>query len=188
MKNLVLVVHLSLDGFVAGTTGELDGFEPAEENLEFVCSLTEHADAAMFGRKSFQLLHTYWPTAKDHPGATRGEVIFSDWYNKVQKIVFSKTLTNSAGERINIHREIVPEAINQLKQGAGKDILIFGSPSIAQVLMQFELIDSYWIFINPIIFGKGIPLFAGNTNKRKLKLAGITQFRNGEAAMHFLKK
>src|SRR5688500_12606843 len=108
MKSLVLVVHISLDGFVAGPAGELDGFEPAEENLEFVCSLTEQADVAMFGRKSFQMLQKYWPTAKDHPGATRGEVIFSTWYNKAQKIVFSKSLPDSTDKTINVQREIVP--------------------------------------------------------------------------------
>lgn len=74
MRQLILVVHISLDGFVAGTKGELDGFDASEENLQFVCSLTEHADAALFGRISYELLNNYWPTAKDKPNATQGEL------------------------------------------------------------------------------------------------------------------
>ncbi len=67
MRKLTLVVHISLDGFVAGTKGELDGFEPGEENLAFVCQLTETADAALFGRVSYDLLERYWTTAKTNP-------------------------------------------------------------------------------------------------------------------------
>ena len=96
-------------------------------------------------------------------------------------------MPDSTDKTINVQREIVPGVINQLKQGEGKDILIFGSPSIAQALLQYELIDSYWIFSNPVIFGKGIPLFAESADKKKLKLAGITQFRNGETAMHYFR-
>lgn len=60
MRKLVLVVHISLDGFVAGLKGELDNF-PGDENLEFVNSLTENAYTALFGRNSFQLPETHWP-------------------------------------------------------------------------------------------------------------------------------
>lgn len=59
MRKLILVVHTSLDGYVAGPNGELDGFTAGEENLEFVCRLTKQADTALFGRKSYQLLNSY---------------------------------------------------------------------------------------------------------------------------------
>ena len=53
MRELILVVHTSLDDFVAGAKGELDGFDAGEENLQFVCKLTEEADTALFGRISY---------------------------------------------------------------------------------------------------------------------------------------
>lgn len=87
MRELILVAHISLDGFVAGPNGELDGFDAGEENLEFVFQLT-NADAALFGRKSFELLNHYWPTAYAHPKATKGEVSYSTWYNSATKIIF----------------------------------------------------------------------------------------------------
>ena len=65
MRKLVLVVHVSLDGFVAGPKGELDGFDAGEENLEFVCGLTKDADAALFGRLSYEMINGHWPTVKD---------------------------------------------------------------------------------------------------------------------------
>ncbi len=77
MRKLVLLAHTSLDGFVAGAQGELDDFDASEENLQFVCSLTEQADGALFGRISYKLLNDYWPSAKDLPDASKGTIAFS---------------------------------------------------------------------------------------------------------------
>ena len=52
--------------------------------------------------------------------------------------------------------------------------------------MKLDLIDIYWIFINPIIFGEGIPLFAGKANKSKLKLLATRPFSNGEIALNYI--
>jgi len=187
MRNLILIVHTSLDGFAAGEHGELDGFEPGEENLEFVCKLTEDADAALFGRTSYQLLDKYWPSAYNHPDASKGQIKYSNWYNSVQKIVLSRTMSEVNLNNVTIIGDDIPTEINKIKEQSGKDILIFGSPAASQTLMHFDLIDSYWIFINPIIFGKGIPLFkAGLNDKMKLKLVATKQFSNGELALNYI--
>ena len=185
MRNLVLVAHLSLDGFAAGPKGELDGFPSAEENLEFVCSLTEGADAALFGRKSYELLNSYWPGAKAIPDVTKGEIAYSNWYNGAQKIVISKTMAKADLDRTTIISDNISNEISKIKKQAGKNILIFGSPAASESLMQSDLIDEYWIFINPVLFGSGIPLFKGSTNKRKFKLLETKQFSNGEIALHY---
>jgi len=185
MRKLILIVHTSLDVFVAGPQGELDGFDAAEENLEFVCDLTETADAALFGRKSFEILDTYWPTARDHTRATTGEVRYSNWYNNAHKIVFSKSMTQSTRSDITILSEITPQKITEIKDQPGKDILIFGSPSSVQFLMKARLIDFYWIFINPVLFGKGIPLFKDFEHKIKLQLITTKIFSNGEIALKY---
>lgn len=186
MRKLILLAHISLDGFVAGSKGELDGFDAGEENLEFICSLTENADAALFGRISYQLLNSYWPTAKDRVNATKDEIKYSNWYNNVKKIVISGTLPEgNTGDPTIINGNLENEII-KIKEQEGKNILIFGSPSVSQLLMQLDLIDSYWIFVNPITFGKGIPLFAGIQPKFKLKLLSTKQFSNGEIALNYI--
>jgi dihydrofolate reductase len=186
MRKLIVVAHISLDGFVAGANGELDGFEAGEENLEFVCKLTEDADAAMFGRISYQLLDRYWPTAKDRPNATSGEIAYSTWYNSARKIVISRTLGEECSEDTSIISEDFPNEIVNIKRKAGRNILIFGSPSVVRELIPLDPIDEYWIFINPVIFGDGIPMFAGSTNRVKLKLMDSVSFSNGEIALHYI--
>lgn len=188
MRKLILIAHTSLDGFVASPSGELDGFDAGAENLEFVCRLTKQADAALFGRVSYQLLHRYWPAAKDNPAATWGEVAYSHWYNKAQKIVISKTLDATSLDNTTVISENIPNAVLKIKHQPGKDILLFGSPTVAQLLMQHHLIDSYWIFVNPVIFGNGIPLFAGTGAGLKLELAATQSFPNGEMALYYTMK
>lgn len=183
MRRLILIVHTSLDGFVAGVKGELDGFEPGEENLQFVCRITETADAALFGRVSYELLNHYWPTAKDKPNATTGEIAYSNWYNKATKIVLSKTLPNAGAADTVIITDNVQQKVDNIKRQPGKDILVFGSPTAFRSIIQ--LVDDYWIFINPVLFGSGIPLFSGMADKIKLVLSETKQFSNGEIALHY---
>jgi dihydrofolate reductase len=82
--------------------------------------------------------------------------------------------------------ENMPGEITKIKNQAGGNILIFGSPSVSQLLMNMSLIDSYWIFINPTIFGKGIPLFTGSQEKIRLKLLATKEFSNGELALNYV--
>ena len=185
MRKLVLLAHTSLDGFVAGVQGELDDFDPSEENLQFVCGLTEQGDSALFGRISYELLNYYWPDAKNRPNASKGTIAYSNWYNTATKIVISKTMTAENLTNTIIISENIPGKISEIKKQPGRDILIFGSPVVCQLLMEHNLIDSYWIFVNPIIFGKGVPLFTDMTNKIKLKLTSTKQFANGEMGLHY---
>lgn len=78
MRKLILIVHVTLDGYVADENGALDNFIQSPENLEFVCSLTEESDAALVGRKSYEMLESYWPTARDKEKATQEEIKYSN--------------------------------------------------------------------------------------------------------------
>ena len=185
-RKIILLAHISLDGFVAGLNGELDDFDKGEENLEFVCKLTEDADTALFGRLSYELLNSYWPTARDHPKAKKGEIAYSNWYNNAKKIIISKKMTDGGLMNTTIINGNISNEIIKIKEQPGKNILIFGSPSVSQLLMKLDLIDSYWIFINSIIFGEGIHLFADMKDKKRLKFLTTKEFPNGEIALHYI--
>ena len=179
MRELTLIVQTSLDGFVAGVKGEFDDFIGGEENLEFVCGLTEEADAALFGRVSYQLLESHWPTAADKPEATKNEIRYSNWYNAVPKFVLSQTLKANNSTNTYIIPKNIEAEINHIKQQPGKTILIFGSPTTVQSLLELYLIDSFWMIVHPVIFGKGIPFFRDRKDKIKLELLASKQLSNG---------
>jgi len=179
MRQLTLIVQTSLDGFVAGVNGEFDDFIGGEENLEFVCSLTEEADAVLFGRVSYELLESHWPTAANKQGATENEIKYSNWYNAVPKFVLSQTLTNKDSTNTCIFQDNIETEINNLKQQPGKTILMFGSPTAAQSLLELNMIDSFWMIIHPVIFGKGIPFLRNGKDKINLGLLVSKQLSNG---------
>ncbi len=186
MRKLILIVHTSFDGFVAGPKGVFDNFTPGEESLEFVCSVTNDADAALFGRLSFQLLDSHWPKAADLPNATKNAIHYSNWYNSVPKFVLSKTLQPGNSKNTYVIYENIPAEINKIKQDGDKNILMFGGPTAAHSLIELNLLDGFWLILHPVIFGEGIPLFKEDIKEViKLNLVTSTQLPNGIIALNY---
>ena len=77
------------------------------------------------------------------------------------------------------------DKINEIKHEAGNDILLFGSPTATHSLIQLNLMDGYWLFVNPIILGQGIPLFTDIKAKIKLKLLTTRQFACGVTELNY---
>jgi dihydrofolate reductase len=140
---------------------------------------------ALYGRVTYQMMENYWPNAGDKPTATRHEIEHSKWYNKVQKVVLSKTMKDAGLTNTKIISDDLSDRINEIKQQAGKEILLFGSPTATHSLIQLNLIDGYWLFVNPIILGRGIPLFADIKDKIKLNLVTTRQFTCGVTELNY---
>ncbi len=179
-------MHISLDGFVAGPNGEMDWIKADEEIFDYVGKRISETDTALYGRVTYQMMENYWPSAGDKPTATRHEMEHSKWYDKVQKVVLSKTMKETGLTNTNFINDNLSDSINEIKQQAGKDILLFGSPSATHSLIQLNLIDGYWLFINPIILGRGIPLFADIKYKIKLNLLTTRQFNCGVTELNYI--
>lgn len=179
-------MHLSLDGFVAGPNGEMDWIKIDDEIFEHVGKRIGQGDTSMYGRKTYQLMESYWPTAGKKPTATKHDIEHSKWYDKVHKLVLSKTMSGTGLTNTTILSDNLPDRIREIKQQPGKEILLFGSPSATHSLIQLNLIDGYWLFVNPILIGKGIPLFKNIHDKIKLKLLPATrQFASGVTELNY---
>ena len=187
MRKMVLFMHTSLDGFVAGLNGEMDWIKVDEEMFDFAGQRTSEADTALYGRVTYQMMESYWPTAGDQPTATKHDIEHSKWYNQVSKVVFSRTMKGENLPDTKIISDNVINEITQLKQAPGKDIIIFGSPSASHTLMQENLIDDYWLFVNPILLGQGIPLFKDIKKRTQLNLLKTNVFSSGVVCLHYEK-
>jgi dihydrofolate reductase len=86
VRRLVLFMHTSLDGFVAGPSGEMDWIDVNEEMFDYAGQRTREADTALYGRVTYQIMESYWPTAGDQPTATKHDIEHSKWYNSVAKV------------------------------------------------------------------------------------------------------
>ena len=188
MRKLISFMHISLDGFVAGLNGEMDWINVDEEIFDYVGKRIGEGDTALYGRVTYQMMEDYWPTAADKPSATTHDIEHSKWYSKVHKVVLSKTIKDEDLTNTTIISDNLSDRINEMKQspnGGSKDILLFGSPTATHSLMQLNLIDGYWLFVNPIILGQGIPLFVDNKNKIKLNLLTTRQFTCGVTELNY---
>ncbi len=179
MGKLISFMHLSLDGFVAGPKGEMDWIKVDEEIFDYVGKRISESDTALYGRVTYQMMENYWPGAGDKPGASRHDIEHSKWYSKVYKVVLSKTMKGNSLPDTKIISDNIQREINEVKQQTAKDILLFGSPTATHSLIEANLIDGYWLFVNPVILGQGIPLFTGIKDKIKLKLLNTHQFTSG---------
>jgi dihydrofolate reductase len=186
MVKLVSSLIISLDGYVSGPNGELDIFNVGEEFFDFSESLTERSETALYGRGTYEIMASYWPTAADRPDASRHDKAHAVWYNRVEKIVLSRTLQNAGGNTRIISGDISAE-INKLKKEKEKDIQIFGSPGAVSTLMQEGLIDEYWLFIAPVVIGHGRHAFAGIKNPVNLKLVSTRTFATGMVLLNYRK-
>lgn len=183
MQKIVLFAHVSLDGFVAGPGGEMDWIATSDGLFEFVEQRIQNTNTALYGRKTYQMMEGYWPTAADQPDASPHDINHSRWYKAAQKAVISRSLTESKPNTRIIGGNLVEET-NQLKQEAQGEILMFGSPSAAHALMAHNLIDGYWLFVNPVTLGQGMPLFR-NQGESKLRLVSSHLFESGVMALSY---
>jgi dihydrofolate reductase len=182
-------MHISLDGFVAGPNGELDWVKVDEEIFNHVGRRIRETDTAVYGRVTYQMMESYWPTAGDQPDASRHDIEHSKWYGKARKVVLSKTISGEGLTNTEIISGNLADRINEIKQSGGdasEDILLFGSPTATHSLIQQNLIDGYWLFVNPVILGQGIPLFADIRDKMKLQLLTTRQFTSGVVELSYM--
>ena len=190
MRKLIFFMHTTLDGFVAGLNGEMNWINVDEALFDFVATMTDQADTALYGRVTFEMMQSYWPKAGEQPNASKHDKEHSAWYNKVSKVVLSKTLQEAGLHNTKVISDNLSDNINKLKQslnGERKNILIFGSPRASQSLLNQGLIDEFWLFINPIILGQGMPLFKDITGTTKLKFVESKTFASGVIALHYEK-
>jgi len=189
MRKIISFMHVSLDGFVAGPNGEMDWINVDEALFDHVGKRISQGDTALYGRVTYEMMEDYWPTAADKPRATKHDIEHSKWYSKVHKVVLSRTMKGADLTNTTIISDNLSDRINELKQsrdGGSEDILLFGSPTATHSLMQLNLIDGYWLFVNPIILGQGIPLFADIKAKTKLKLLTARQFTSGVTELNYI--
>jgi dihydrofolate reductase len=178
-------MHTSLDGFVAGLKGEMDWINLGQDVFECAGQRTKEADTAFYGRVTYQMMDSYWPTAAQKPNATKHDIEHSKWYNKVAKVVLSRTMKGANLPNTKIISENLTDEINKIKRNDGRDILIFGSPTAAHSLMAEELIDDYWLLINPVLLGRGIPLFKDIKDRMTLTFVSSNVFSSGVVCLHY---
>jgi dihydrofolate reductase len=175
---IVVTEYISVDGVVEAPSGTepfervgwTDDFSRGPEGDNFKVEETMSSDALLLGRGTYDGFAPVWP----HVG---GE--FADKFNSMPKYVISSTLENPEWNNTQVLRGDVVEEVRKLAQQYGRDIVVHGSPQLAQTLIEHGLVDELRLMVYPVIVGAGKRLFTETTAKKNLRLVETKTFNDG---------
>jgi dihydrofolate reductase len=179
MRKLIAGINITLDAFCDHTAGITD-----DDMHQHYNDLLKTADTMIWGRITYQLMESYWPTVVKEPTGNEATDKFAVLANDIHKIVYSRTLESVDWKNAELKPELVKEDIIALKQQPGKNILV-GSPSLIVAFTKLGLVDEYQLCIHPVILGQGLPLFKNITEKIDLKLLNTKTFSSGAVVMYY---
>ena len=180
MRKLIAAINMTLDGFCDHAAMIAD-----DEIHQHYNEILSHADTLLFGRITYQLMESYWPSVVKNPTGNKPMDEFAVLIDNISKIVFSHTLNNVDWQNTQLKREVIKEEVLELKRQAGKNILV-GSPSLIVALTQLDLIDEYQLCIQPIVLGSGLPLFKSVKDRVNLKLLKTKTFGCGAVTLYYV--
>jgi dihydrofolate reductase len=179
MRNLYVFNMVSLDGFFEGPNQDIGWHQVDEEFNAFAEQQLAETDLILFGRVTYLGMASFWPT----PLALETDPVIAGMMNRISKVVISRTLDKAEWNNTRLINGHVPEEVTKLKQQPGKEIAVFGSANLAASLMSMGLIDEFRIIINPVVLGKGTPLFQNVAAPGRLTLLRTRTFGNGNVLL-----
>jgi dihydrofolate reductase len=185
MRKLKLQVQMSMDGCIAGPNNEMDwiDFSWNEKLREFEDRLHDPVDTILLGRKMTNEFISYWFDVINKPDDP--EYSIAKKMVETPKIVFTKTLNKSEWPNTEIATGDLKEEITNLKSQEGGDIIVYGGASFDSSLIRENLIDEYYLFINPVVIGNGKTIFGDLKEVRKLSLVESIAFDSGTVLLHY---
>ena len=185
MRKLKLHVETSIDGCIAGPNNEMDwiDFSWNEKLREFEDRLHDPVDTILLGRKMTNEFISYWFDVINKPDDP--EYSIAKKMVETPKIVFTKTLNKSEWPNTEIATGDLKEEITNLKSQEGGDIIVYGGASFDSSLIKENLIDEYYLFINPVAIGNGKTIFGDLKEIRKLSLVESITFDSGIVLLHY---
>ena len=182
MPRLIMFNSVSLDGYFTSSSGDMSWAHRYDPEWSAFVSGNASGDAALvFGRTTYDLMASYWPT----PQAMENNPVVAEAMNKLPKIVFSKTLDKAAWSNTKLVKGDLATEVRRMKQEPGQDMVILGSGSIVSQLSEYGLIDEYQIVLVPVALGGGRTLFQGLKKKLDLKLMKTRAFGNGNVVLWY---
>lgn len=177
---------MTLDGFVAGPNGELDWMTRSQEGRERLNSLVDidSSDTLLMGRKMIDGFVNYWESIVNNQPESP-EFAFAKKMVDTPKVLFSRTLDKSIWTNTVLAKGDLTDEVTNLKNQNGKDIVVYGGADFVASLIKENLIDEYFLVVQPVILGKGLAIFDKTENRSNLKLVHSEKFDSGVVLLHY---
>jgi dihydrofolate reductase len=165
MRKLIVCNIISVDGFYSGPNDDVMVMPFDAPFSDYNAERLRAADTLLLGRRSFEGFKGYWPSVADDPDAPPVEREISRLNNATDKVVVSDTLTDADlapwTNSTIVRRADAHDAVARLKDGPGREILVFGSHVLWNDLLKAGLVDELHLMIGSAFLGDGVPLFDG---------------------------
>lgn len=178
MRRLIAAINMTIDGFCDHTA-----VTPDQEVHQHYADLIRSGDAILYGRITYHLME-YWPTVLKNPTGNKATDEFALVMDKIQKIVFSRTLQSVEWESARLAEWSPEEEVLALRQQSGGDILV-GSRSLIIALLKHNLIDELQLCVHPVVAGSGLPLFENINDRATFKLLRTKTFGSGAVIFYY---
>lgn len=184
MRKLIAAMNMTLDGFCDHTVMIAD-----DEIHQHYNELLSTGDTLIYGRITYQLMESYWPTVVKNPTGNKPTDEFGILIDNISKVVFSRTLKNddptiTGWKNARVAKRGIKEEVLELKQQPGKGILV-GSPSLIVATMNLGLVDEFQINVQPTIVAKGLSLLKNIDDRFNLKLLKTKTFGCGAVTLYY---
>ena len=179
MRKLIAAMNMTLDGFCNHEAMSAD-----EEIHQHYNELLSNADTLIYGRITYQLMESYWPSVVKNPTGNKPMDEFAVLIGNISKIVYSRTLQHVDWKNTTLKKKVIQEEILELKQQRSKNIVV-GSPGLIIALTQLNLIDEYQLGVQPTVLGSGLPLFKNIRDRIDLKLLKTKTFGCGAVMLYY---
>ncbi|WP_228002886.1 dihydrofolate reductase family protein [Nocardia australiensis] len=181
---MTLWMQMSLDGFAEGPDQEIHWPMVDEELCESFLDELRAADLFLYGRKTFEMMASFWPTADGDPAISEFYVEFARCWKQTPKLVFSRSMRRANWNSRVVHEGMVEE-ISRLRQQPDCNMVLFGGAETASAFIRHDLIDEYRLFVHPLVLGSGVPLFPTPAVMADLQLVDVMTFDSAVVQMHY---
>lgn len=181
MRKVIYGFSVSVDGYIESAAGDAQWAVPSDELHRFFNGLEGGIDTHLYGRRMWEVMSGFWPTAGDDEEPAIAEYA-RIWQGKT-KVVYSRTL-ESVGEGATLVREVVPDEVRKLKAQPGRNISVAGA-ELAAAFIEHDLVDEYQLTVFPLILGGGKPMLPALQQPFGLRLTESRAFPEGVMLLRY---
>ena len=183
MRKVTYSMGMSLDGFIVGPDGDFQWTVPEPALFQMSIDEVKHVGVHLLGRRLYETM-LYWEDVADDPSLDPQEREWTDLWNALPKVVFSRTLTDIVPSA-RLATGSLADEITRLRADAGEGDIAIGGADLAAQAADLDLIDEYLVRVFPVLVGGGTPFFALHGRRVDLELVGTRTFDSGVVFVHY---
>ena len=186
MRKVILFANTSLDGFMGGRGGDMSWMVDDEKmDHDFTTDIRHRADTILTGRATYQSFEGAWPAMAEDRSLTPEIAKFARWMVETPMVVFSNTRPKLGMANARLATLSIAEEVAKLRAEPGGDMAIFGGASTVAAFVRLGLVDEYWLKVQPVAIGQGLPVFDRLESPVDLKLVWSKIYASGVVGVRY---